>query len=55
MALVADKDKRKKRVTICEVCPHKVKCKLGAKCDKCGCLIKTKIVYDRSSCPIQKW
>lgn len=40
------------RLAICNACEHKNM--LGV-CNKCGCLLKAKVKYKKSSCPIGKW
>ena len=40
-----------KRLQVCNTCPNQV---AGA-CIKCGCIVKLKVKYEESSCPINKW
>ena len=57
MEIFANKEKQQERLSICFKCPD-----IGiipvvniAKCNACGCPIRTKIVPSGSTCPKGKW
>lgn len=49
---MSDDSLSNKRLEICNACEHMNR--LGV-CNKCGCLLKAKVKYEKSSCPIGKW
>jgi len=49
--MVIDKETQDKRTQICNSCDSN---KLGV-CTKCGCIIKLKVKWKISSCPLGKW
>ena len=51
MAL-ANPEVRKQRWDICNACEHITNMR---RCDKCKCVLKLKILFDRMKCPIGKW
>ena len=57
MQIIASKEKQQERLSMCFSCPS-----IGtipivnlAKCNACGCPIRTKIVPESSKCPKGKW
>ena len=50
-AKYSEEDIVQKRLQVCNTCPNQI---AGA-CSKCGCIIKLKVKYEESSCPINKW
>lgn len=48
-----DPEEQKRRLEICNECPHIVEDK--SRCGKCGCFLQTKTKWASSSCPIGKW
>lgn len=40
-----------KRMEICNACEHNV---MGV-CKKCGCILRVKTQWARTSCPLKKW
>ncbi len=46
-----DKQTKDKRKNICNVCDKK---KLGF-CTECGCVVITKVMWERNKCPLNKW
>jgi hypothetical protein len=45
-------EKEAERLSICDACPEKTV--LGV-CGNCGCVLKFKVKYVQSSCPLEKW
>jgi len=45
---------RKKRIAICEACPHLTKEKPRT-CTVCGCPIVGKTSVPQATCPLNKW
>jgi len=41
------------RLSICKNCEQLFK--LTGSCKKCGCFVRAKVKYAKSSCPIGKW
>lgn len=39
------------RLALCNACPKL----LAGACTECGCIVKLKVKYEESSCPIGKW
>lgn len=53
---MADENLKNKRYSICKACPFNEQRKIiGEVCNKCGCIIKAKVAFLYSSCPLQKW
>lgn len=50
--IIADKETRRKRVSICYSCEENIRDKL---CGKCGCLLKPKLTFAKAKCPLNKW
>lgn len=48
-----DENEQKRRLDICDTCPHIVEDK--SRCGKCGCFLQTKTKWASSTCPIGKW
>jgi len=49
-------DLTKKRLTICNGCPHKESKFLApTQCGLCGCVLKIKAALENESCPAGKW
>lgn len=44
---------QKKRLDICNGCPKLNK--TINQCNECGCFVKQKVKYKKSSCPLGKW
>lgn len=57
MSIVSAKNLQQKRLEICMPCEHiAIVPLLGfAKCNACGCPIRSKIMLDNSKCPKGKW
>lgn len=51
MALWAPPNAQRERERICLTCEF---LRMGI-CKKCGCVIKAKVKFANSSCPIKKW
>lgn len=47
----ASDDKAANRLAVCNGCPNQ----MAGACTKCGCIIKLKVKYEESSCPVGKW
>ena len=41
-----------KRMNICKECPHLTRMH---RCRKCGCLLKLKILFTHTNCPLRRW
>ena len=49
---MTDEETQKQRIETCKLCAHAT---LDLICNKCGCIIKFKVMLSGSSCPINKW
>jgi hypothetical protein len=49
--MYADNQMAKNRLEVCHACPHL----MAGACTKCGCVVRLKVKYEESSCPIGKW
>lgn len=50
--VVADPKTRNERLKICYSCEFQ---RNMNRCGKCGCFLKTKTIFNTSTCPINKW
>lgn len=51
-----DEKTRLERLAICRRCPYAVtKILAGTHCKLCGCNIRAKTSWPKTSCPIEKW
>jgi hypothetical protein len=57
MSFIAPKETQKTRIETCYKCPNIGMVPIAniAKCNSCGCPIRTKIVPVNSKCPEGKW
>ena len=51
-----DEKTRLERLAICRRCPYAVtKILAGTHCKLCGCNIRAKTSWPKTSCPVEKW
>lgn len=48
-----DMDSFQERIKVCDTCENLVK--MTFSCKKCGCFMKIKARFKKSTCPIGKW
>lgn len=53
MSLDEVKNRREQRLEICRECDFFNK--FTSQCDKCGCFMSVKTMFEESQCPIGKW
>jgi hypothetical protein len=46
---------QKSRLDACKTCPHRLIKENGDRCNKCGCHLALKTLWQKESCPIEKW
>ena len=51
--LFASEFEQQRRYDICQVCEYFVS--RSNRCFKCGCFMKTKVTFNASECPVNKW
>lgn len=53
MSFFVPKDQAQQRYNICKSCEHFTK--VTTMCSKCKCIMKLKVTFTDSKCPIDKW
>jgi len=52
-SITASKEESDRRLSVCDTCEMYDKEK--SRCNKCGCFMKSKVLFIAATCPLNKW
>lgn len=52
---LSSEETKQQRLKICSTCPLKTTIVGSDQCSACGCIIESKVIWEKENCPKRRW